>query len=249
MCQINHSHTKHIRFTSLKIEKMNQLKIFVVLLLSVHVCFGQMHFEVKNSSSNYSIQMFVDTCFDGHCEGKGTIKLIDKKTNKIFQTLYADDLYFYLDSTQNPTVNIIQLYDEQSPLIFEDFNFDGSVDLAIRNGNNSSYSGPSYDVYVFHATKKQFVFSDELTTLAVENLGMFQTDSKRKRIITFAKSGCCWHITTEYAVVPQKGLKKVYEFEEDALGGENVVVTTRKLINNKWISKSKKYKISEYYKN
>lgn len=141
------------------------------------------------------------------------------------------------------------MYNEQSPLIFDDFNFDGSEDLAIRNGNNSGYGGPSYDIYVYHSTKKQFVPSDELTSLAYDNLGMFQTDHERKRIITFAKSGCCWHITTEYAVIPKKGLQKVYEMEEDATGGgEFVKVITRNLINNKWVSKTKKYKLDEYYK-
>lgn len=133
-------------------------------------------------------------------------------------------------------------------MIFDDFNFDGSEDLAIRNGNQSGYGGPSYDVYVYNSTRKQFVLSNELTALAYENLGMFQTDHKRKRIITFAKSGCCWHITTEYTVVPKKGLQKVYEMEEDAMDGEYVTVTTRNLINNKWASQSKKYKIKDYYK-
>ena len=40
-----------------------------------------------------------------------------------------------------------------------------------------------------------------------------------------------------------------YEFEEDATGGgEFVKVITRNLINNKWVSKTKKYKIDDYYK-
>ena len=155
-----------------------------------------------------------------------------------------------MDSSQKPSVNIIELYNEQSPLIFEDFNFDGNEDLAIRNGNNSSYGGPSYDVYVFNITKNKFVFSNELTNLVIENLGMFQTDSKRKRLITFAKSGCCWHITTEYKIIPKKGLHKVYELEEDATSasGEFVTVTTRKWIDNKLVKNVKKYKIKDYYK-
>ncbi|WP_312768184.1 hypothetical protein [Epilithonimonas sp.] len=43
-------------------------------------------------------------------------------------------------------------------------------------------------------------------------------------------------------------MQKVYELEEDAMGGEYVTVTTRNLINNKWSSRSKKYKIKDYYK-
>ena len=77
---------------------------------------------------------------------------------------------------------------------------------------------------------------------------MFQTDRERKRIVTFQKSGCCWHITTEYSVVPKKGLVKVYELEEDAQGGEFVIVTTRELVNDKWIIKEETFKLDDYYK-
>lgn len=210
---------------------------------------AQTNYVIKDGSKRFDAQITVQTCDGDGCSGAGIIKLIDKKTKQLFQTLTSDDLTLYLDKNQKPTVNVIQLYNEQSPLIFDDFNFDGSEDIAVRNGNNSGYGGPSYDVYVFNSTKKQFVPSDELTSLAYENLGMFQTDHKRKRIITFAKSGCCWHITTEYAVIPKKGLQKVYEMEEDATGGEEFVkVTTRNLINNRWVSKAKKYKTDDYYK-
>ena len=228
---------------------MKQTLHTILLILLAQCCAGQHVFTINKGSAQYSATVSVDSCSNDNCEGKGTIKLFDKKTNQLFQTLSSEDLYFFLDSNQHPTVNIIELYDEQSPLIFDDFNFDGTEDLAIRNGNNSGYGGPSYDVYVFNKTKKQFVPSAALTSLANENLGMFQTDHKRQRLITFSKSGCCWHMTTEYAVVPQKGLQKVYELEEDAHNGETVLVTERNLVNARWTKKVKKYTTSEYYKN
>ncbi|MFP3597368.1 XAC2610-related protein [Chryseobacterium sp. SIMBA_029] len=227
---------------------MNYRFLLPFMLLGT-IVWGQNHFELKDASRNYDVSIDVQNCEKDECSGKAVIDLRDKKTSNIFQTLTSEDLNFYLKEDQKPTVNIIQLYDEQSPLIFNDFNFDGTEDIAIRNGNESSYGGPSYDVYVFNSTKKRFVMSEELTSLAYENLGMFQTDSERKRIVTYAKSGCCWHLTTEYAVVPKKGLVKVYELEEDAMGGdETVKVTKRELKNNKWVAKSTKYPIKEYYK-
>jgi len=210
--------------------------------------FGQNHFELNDTSNNYNIKIDVQNCENNECSGKASIELFDKKNSKKFQTLTSDNLNFYLNEDQKPTANIIQLYNEQSPLIFDDFNFDGTEDIAIRNGNESGYGGPSYDVYVFNITKKQFVPSEELTTLAHENLGMFNTDSERKRLITYSKSGCCWHLTTEYTVLPQRGLFKVYELEEDATGGETVKVTKKEFIDDKWITNIKTYPISEYYK-
>lgn len=224
-------------------------KNIICLLLGISTLgLAQKNFVIKDGSNRFDAKIAIENCEGDTCSGKGTINLIDKKSKQVFQTLSSDDLYFYLNKNQQPSVNVIQLYNEQSPLIFDDFNFDGSEDIAVRNGNQSSYGGPSYDVYVYNSTKKQFVISKELTALAYENLGMFQTDNERKRISTFAKSGCCWHITTEYAVIPKKGLQKVYELEEDAQGGEFVKVTTRNLIKNKWVSKIKKYKMDDYYK-
>ena len=220
------------------------------MLAFINISYAEHSFLIKDGSKKYNATLSVETCDLSSCEGKASIKISHKKGNGFSQTLSSDGIYFSLDSTQKPSVNIIQLYNEQSSLIFEDFNFDGTEDLAIRNGNFSGYGGPSYDIYVYNITKKKFVISSELTNLALGSLGMFQTDSKRKRLIAFTKSGCCWHMKTEYAVVPHKGLLKVYEFEEDATGGGDfVVVTTRNLVANKWVETSKIYKIEEYYKN
>ncbi|WP_300672620.1 hypothetical protein [Soonwooa sp.] len=221
---------------------------FLPVLVLGQFCFGQYNFNLKNASNDFDAKISVQNCEGDTCSGEGTIKLIDKKTKKIFQTLTSEDLYFYLNKNQKPSVNVIEMYGEQSPLIFGDFNFDGSEDVAVRNGNQGSYGGPSYDVYVYNSTKKQYVLSEELTDLTYENLGMFETDSSKKRITTYAKSGCCWHIKTEYEVVPKKGLVKVSEFEEDATGGENVKVITRNLVKGKWQTKTKTYKIKDYYK-
>lgn len=226
----------------------NYISLFILVLLGSS-CFGQYHFEIKDASKKYAVKINVMNCDKDECSGKAEIELTDKKMAKKFQTLISEDLTFYLNKDQQPTANIIQLYNEQSPLIFDDFNFDGTEDIAVRNGNQSSYGGPSYDVYVYNSTQKKLVLSEGLTQLAYENLGMFQTDSKRKRLTTYSKSGCCWHLTTEYTVVPNKGLVKVYDFEEDATGGEKVKVTKKRLKDNKWITSIKYYPINEYYKN
>jgi len=226
---------------------INYYKFLLSIILFGNLYLGQNHFELNDASKNYNIKIDVENCENNECNGKASIELFDKEMYK-FQTLTSDNLNFYLNENQKPTANMIQLYNEQSPIVFDDFNFDGSEDIAIRNGNESGYGGPSYDVYVFNITKKQFVLSEELTNLAHENLGMFNTDSVRKRLITYSKSGCCWHLTTEYTVLPQRGLFKVYELEEDATGGKRVVVTKREFIDDKWKTTTKDYPINVYYK-
>lgn len=206
-------------------------------------------FQLRQASELYDAKIEVQ-CQQSECEGPAKITLYHKGSQQIFQDFQSDDLTMYLGKNQQPSVNVIQLYDEQSALIFDDFNFDGSQDLAIRNGNYGSYGGPTYDVYVFHRNKQQFVYSDELSSLTQENLGMFQTDSEKKRIITFNKSGCCYHIRSEYQVVPRQGLQLVREFIEDITSseGHKVQVTDRKLIKGKWQQSVKYYPVEEYYK-
>jgi hypothetical protein len=223
--------------------------VFVLSLLGSTVCVGQRSFTISTGSARYSAQLTVAACEDGHCQGRSTIRLFSKQTRQQVQTFTSPDLSFYLNQSQQPTVNTVELYGEQSPLIFADFNFDGTQDLAIRNGDNSSYGGPSYDVYVYASKPRKFIRSTELTALATENLGMFQLDKARKRIITFEKSGCCWHQTTEYAVVPGQGLVEMLTVEEDATGpDESVVVTTRKRVKGQWATTIRRFPIKEYYK-
>ncbi|MFT4021422.1 MAG: hypothetical protein QM666_07895 [Acinetobacter sp.] len=218
----------------------------MVFAFSAQMSYAQL-FEIKDGSKLYDVQIDVQ-CEKDSCDGKASITLFKKGNKQIFQQFHSDELTMYLNKQYQPSVNVVQLYGEQSPLIFEDFNFDGTEDLAILIGNYGAYGGPVYDVYVFNKTSKKFVFSSELSNLTEENLGMFYVDAKRKRIITFNKSGCCYHISSEYSVVPRKGLRLVREFIEDAQGGEVVLVKDRNLIKGKWVEKVKKYPISQYYK-
>lgn len=227
--------------------------IFILLNLTILLITTNSHaqaFHIKDGSDLYDANIEV-LCAEDQCSGTGRIILYQKNTQNIIQQFTSDDLNFEVTEKSKPTVNIIQRYNEQSALIFDDFNFDGSEDIAIRNGNNGGYGGPTYDVYVFLKHKKKFILSQELTDLTYENLGMFEIDDQKKRILTNSKSGCCYHQAAEYSVVPQKGLVLVKEVIEDArseVGGERVRVTHRELINGQWNEIYRYYLIDEYYK-
>ncbi|MEI7484695.1 MAG: hypothetical protein WCK13_08285 [Ignavibacteriota bacterium] len=227
------------------------LKSFLVisaLLAFTVLSSAQSEFTVKDGSENYSAIISVSKFVNNDCSGPGTVTLYDKSTGNLFQSFKSDNLCFYLDGKSTPSVNVIELYGEQSPLIFEDFNFDGYEDLAISNGNNGSYSSPSFDVYLYSPSSEKFVRNSALTEIASVNLGMFNTDRNKKKLVTYNKSGCCWHITTEYEF-RKNNLVKTYELEEDATGGiEYITVTERILVNNSWKSEARKYKIEDYYK-
>ncbi len=106
-------------------------------------------------------------------------------------------------------------YGEQSVLIYDDFNFDGIKDLALMDGQNSCYHGPSYQVYL--GTADGFVPSPGFTELAQDNCGMFEVDAKAREIRTMTKDGCCWHQFKVYTVRDGEALLES-EVVNDATG-------------------------------
>ncbi len=206
------------------------------------------------SSAHYRAEGKVANGNERKCFGAGVITLYAHGSTAALQEIRSPNLTFtkiFQDSDWIRVEPDTTTY-EGTPIYFDDFNFDGNEDIAVRNGNQGTYGSPSYDVYLFQTAHKHFVFSKNLTKLATENLGMFEIDSKQKRLITRNKSGCCWHLERHYEVnEPGKGVIKVFEEEHDALSHTNgfVKITTRTLMKGawKWKISVKKYRSKEYY--
>ena len=212
---------------------------------------GKNEFIIRDISKSYLTEIKIDNCDTGGCEGKAEITLIDKSTNEVFQKFSSDQMHFSFVKNENPKIKIIELHGAQSPVIINDFNFDGYEDIAFQNGNESGYGGPSYDAYLFNEKQNKFIKNKQLSELARAGMGMFETDSKRKRLSQSNKSGCCWHQTIEYGLRKNK-LIEVYKLTEESIEGEPgmeyVLVTTEQRTSGKWKKTEKKYKASEYYK-
>jgi hypothetical protein len=163
-----------------QIQTYSKFLIVIFMIFSADYTIAQRNFSIKEGSNNYTAKITVEKCEDGVCSGKGTVTLYEKATGNLFQSLNSENLFFFLGTDSQPSVNVIELYYEESPVIYNDFNFDGNEDVAIRNGNDGAYGGPSYTVYLFDKSKNKFVQNPQLTELASVNLGMFETDKVRK---------------------------------------------------------------------
>ena len=220
-------------------------KTFALILLCCAATFAQKNFDIKDASKNYNVRIEVAHCEDDTCDGKLKVSLFKKSQSKPFQIFSLGDTAFMLEEAQRS--NSKMMYDYQSVVFLEDYNFDGAEDLAIRDGDNSGYGGPSYQVYLFSKTAGKFVRSSPLTNLAQgEYLGMFEVDKKKKRLRTFSKSGCCWHQTKEFSVVGNRP-KKVFEETEDATIADEkkVKITTKMLVGGRWRTRVKYVKREE----
>ncbi|MEQ1603496.1 MAG: hypothetical protein ABL999_01355 [Pyrinomonadaceae bacterium] len=196
--------------------------------------FAQATFDLKNASKYFDIKVNVEKCDHGYCTGKASFSFFKKNGSKPYQVIELDDTQIQLSQTGQPLTNVSLLYDDQSVVNVGDFNFDGMEDVAICDGANGSYGGPSYRVYLSSRQAGKFVYSKAFSALG-EHLGMFEVDKKRKRLSTLDKSGCCYHIAEEFIVVNNKPFK-VRTVEEDATATDDrsTKITTKTRVGGKW---------------
>lgn len=188
-------------------------KISFLLLLCCLIRYTAMAtvFTVRNFSKDYYGKINIDDT--SQVFSPGWIAIYDQKTNKELIRVTSEELALTLHDGQ-PVANIKELpYGEQSLIIYEDVNFDGIRDLAIEDGQNSCYHGPSFQVYL--GTKNGFTEDADFTRLAQEYCGMFEINTKDKTLSTMTKSGCCWHQFSVYKVIGNKPVAiKVSELDQ-----------------------------------
>ncbi|MBX7174117.1 MAG: hypothetical protein K1X72_24305 [Pyrinomonadaceae bacterium] len=218
------------------------MKTFFLTCLFLIFClpaFAQKTFELKDASKYFDIKIKVAKCEDGFCSGKATFSFLKKGGTTPYQVINLPDTQIQLDENGNAQANISMLYDNQSAVNIDDFNFDGMEDVAVCDGANGSYGGPSYQVYLSSKSAGKFVFSQAFTDLG-SHLGMFEVDKEKKVLRIFDKSGCCWHVTEEYSVVNNRPVKVFVEEEDATIPDETKVkITTKTLVKGKWQTKVK----------
>jgi hypothetical protein len=211
-----------------------------ILLLSSSV-FAQHTFDLKNASKFFDIKVNVEKCEDGSCTGKATFSFYKKGSTKAYQVITLPDTYIDTSEGGVPAVNETMLYDKQSVIVVDDFNFDGMEDVAICDGTNGGYGMPSFQIYLSSRAAGKFVHSPAFSELG-QHLGMFDVDKENKTIQYMDKSGCCWHETTRYKIIGGRPVK-VWVLTEDATGfdekaNKRIVKTTEKtLVRGRWRSK------------
>jgi len=209
----------------------------LLLFLSGQTSLAQETLSIQIASRQYDLAIQIVECDSDlyRCHGAARISLYKKGAKSPFQFLDLPNVQIYKDTiAYNPPINKPRrIYAEEYSFVLEDFNFDGEDDLAICNGRNGGYGSPSYSVYIYNKGSRKFVENKKLSYLTEGYLGLFMIDAKKKLLTTFSKSGCCYHETEVYKVVTNKPIliKKIIEDERE----NKRVVTTKKLINGKWV--------------
>lgn len=177
---------------------------------------------------------------DPYREGPGEVLIFRKGVSKPFQAISLKNIFVTLKSDGEALTNTAPLYDDQGMINVGDFNFDGHEDFAIQDGNDGSYGQPSYRVYLYSPSKRGFQFSRPLSALIKQTLGFFTIDSKRRRLVTFNKSGCCYHETTEYAVRDNLPVPVSRVVEDGTKDPKYVFESHERFVGGKWQAKTKR---------
>ena len=222
------------------------MKTFLILVLFfiTTFCNAQIKYEVQDFSDDYYGVVYVTDTSDFF--KIGWISIYDKKSNSELIKVESEAIVLEMQNGKLK-VNANEFpYGEEDVIIYDDFNFDGVKDFAISDSHSGGYGMPTYKIYLSEGNK--FVYNEKFTELGQDYLGMFYVDHEKKIIHTEQKSGCCYHEDSEF-IVEKNAPKLILLVIEDATKGDDYVyVTTKKLVDGKWIKTEKKEKIKDYYK-
>ena len=192
---------------------------------------AQESFELTDFSNQYTAKIIVNNNENNELDTNGTLNIYQKKNAQLifFAPVFYSE-YDFENAKIKTNIKVIP-YGEQSVLIYEDFNFDGIKDIALRTGFYGCYGGPSYEIYL--ADKNGFVYNESFTDLGSNYCGMFSVDNEKKQLQTSTKSGCCWHQFTTYIVENNEAVP--VEIVEEYYSGIFVEYTVQKRVNGKMV--------------
>jgi len=208
-------------------------KLLLVLLLMPFFASAQESYDLIDFSDEFSGKIIVDENQENSdLETNCTLNIYQKKNGKlVFSKPAFYSGYDFEDSKVKSNIQQIR-YGEQSILIYEDFNFDGKEDIALRTGNYSCYGGPSFEIYL--ADKNGFVYNESFTELGSNYCGMFTVDDEKKQLQTMTKSGCCWHQFSTYVIENNQTVP--IEIIEESYSGIFADYSVKKRVNGKMVA-------------
>ena len=136
------------------------------------------------------------------------VKIKNQRTGKIIQVIETSNFWF----NQNMSFD------------YEDVNFDGYKDLTFFTGFNGSYGSMTFDYYLFDSVQSMFVFNRALTDLHAASVAI-EFKKHKKQVISYEKSGCCWHRSSTFEFKNGK-LKLVKRVTEEMDQRDRVIKNT-----------------------
>ncbi|MFJ2319646.1 XAC2610-related protein [Pseudomonas sp. NPDC087817] len=173
--------------------------LLLSMVLAGPVVADPLSIAVNDPSGQYLVEVLFPQLPENRYQlAPALITLRDKNTLQTLQQLQTP--------AGNPPANPAdkndpRLLGQYGLLYFADFNFDGRLDLAIRNGTAEADQQAQFDVYLQDEQKPQWVLNEALTDLAKQTLGgMFDVVPSEKNLSSQVNKGCCWMSASRWAM-------------------------------------------------
>lgn len=112
---------------------MKNILLTFLFLILCSSAIAQKTYEFKNSFKSYNVRLTIENCDENICAGEAKFSIFRKGRQMAFQTLKTPTEFRVEGATRlNPKI----LHNYQHLVFFEDYNFDGINDLAIRDGSS-----------------------------------------------------------------------------------------------------------------
>ena len=164
---------------------------------------------------NYKFELLVEDWDPETHFGNTTFTIKEKESNKVLQIIASKDFHF----------------NKNLDFGYTDMNFDNIKDLIFFNGFNGGYGTQTFDYYLYNAKHEKFLLNEQLAEIA-GGMGI-DVDTVKKRIVSYEKSGCCWHEQKAFVAEGDIFIEvKCLTVDEMSDSGTNV--TVRSKVNGKW---------------
>lgn len=173
------------------------VRLAFISIPTVFICASaQKTYVVDDFSKEFFGKVHVNDTCSVYCQG--WVAIYCKKTGREMIRVNGDAIAFDLHEGKIRS-NIAEFpYGRFSPILYQDFNFDGINDIAIQHNRESCYGLLSFSIYLSNG--RTFYHSKEFTRLATEYCGMFEVDNNKKTLMTMMKSGYGYHKFTYFKV-------------------------------------------------
>lgn len=134
-------------------------------------------------------------------------------------------------------INIPAVYDccGRSLVDADDYNFDGTPDIAVTSDEPGGYGSYGSNVFLFDRARSRFVYNAAITALTVTLT--FELDPAKKRIETGMKSGVGYHENTIYRLDGNNPVPESRHIEDGGFENGRGRIIDSRWVNGRWVDK------------
>jgi uncharacterized protein len=194
--------------------------------------------DYTNAPRGYDLTLrFLQACGDdgGACLGPAQLVLRPAGKPDVVQVINIPAAFMNCSLDEATKAGTTQDCGTQPLVDVQDYNFDGTPDIAVTSDEAGGYGAYGSHVFLFDPARRRFVFNAGISALTVTLT--FELDPATKRIKTEMKSGAGYHEDTVYRLDGNKPVpvsRHIGDADIDPTLGQRKITDSR-WVNGRWV--------------